>query len=65
MSFSAATSLFKIFNILKGGNIPGTQKTYSEESIFQGNIIANENHLTGGNSVTLGQSIKTGKCLFN
>ena len=31
MSFSAATSLFKIFNILKGGNIPGQQKTYSEE----------------------------------
>ena len=60
MSFSAATSLFKIFNILKGGNIPGQQKTYSEESIFQGNVIANENHLTGGNSVTLGQTIKTG-----
>jgi hypothetical protein len=60
MSFSALTSLFKIFDILKGGNIPGKQKTYSEESIFQDNVIANENHLTGGNSVTLGQTIKTG-----
>lgn len=60
MSFSAATSVFKIFNILKGGNIPGKQKTYSEESMFQDNVIANENHLVGKNSVTLGQSIKTG-----
>ena len=60
MSFSALTSLFKIFDILRGGNIPGKQKTYSEQSIFQDNVIANENHLTGGNSVTLGQTIKTG-----
>ena len=60
MAFQAATSIFSIFNILKGGNIPGTQKTYSEQSMFQDNVIANENHLVGKNSITLGQSINTG-----
>lgn len=59
MSFTAVTSLFSIFNALKGGNIPGEQKTYSEQSIFQDNAIVNENCLVGGNTVTLGQSIKT------
>lgn len=60
MSFTAVTSLFSVFNALKGGNIPGEQKTYSEQSIFQDNAIVNENCLIGKNSVTLGQSIKTG-----
>jgi hypothetical protein len=60
MSFTAVTSLFSVFNALKGGNIPGEQKTYSEQGIFQDNLIVNENHLIGKNSVTLGQSIKTG-----
>lgn len=60
MSFTAVTSLFSVFNALKGGNIPGEQKTYSEQSIFQDNAIVNENCLVGGNTVTLGQSIKTG-----
>ena len=60
MSFTAVTSLFSVFNALKGGNIPGEQKTYSEQGIFQDNLIVNENHLIGKNSVTLGQSIHTG-----
>ena len=59
MSFTAVTSLFSVFNALKGGNIPGEQKTYSGQSIFQDNAIVNENCLIGKNSVTLGQSIHT------
>jgi len=60
MSFTAATNLFSIFNLLQGGNQPGKQKTYSEVSMFQDNVIANENQLIGKNSVILGQTIKTG-----
>lgn len=59
MSFSPA-NLFNFLDLLQGGNQPGQQKTFSEKAVFNDLVTANEDHLIGKNSLTLGQSIKTG-----
>lgn len=59
MSFSPV-NLFNFLDLLKGGNKPGEQKTFSEKTVFNDLVTANEDHLIGKNSLTLGQSIKTG-----